>query len=474
MIHPVILSGGSGSRLWPLSRTAYPKQLLALTSERSLLQETLLRLQGLPDLAKPLMVCNHEHRFLVAEQMREIDIAPQVLMLEPIGRNTAPAIAVAALYLAERDPQALMLVLASDHVIAKVEAFHECAAQAIEVAKSGHLVTFGIVPSAPETGYGYIQRGEQLNDNGAYQVARFVEKPDTPTAQQYLESGDYLWNSGMFVFPVQKLLDELEKFHPEILAHCRESLTKAYSDLDFYRLHEESFAACPSLSIDYALMEKTKHAAVVPSDIGWSDVGSWSALWEHQPKDQNGNVARGETFLHESRNCYVNADRRFVAAVGVENLIIAETADAVLVAHKDHAQDVKKVVEWLQKEKRGEHQTHRHVYRPWGSYEGVERGERFQVKRIIVKPGEKLSLQMHHHRAEHWIVVSGTAEVTVNDEVSLVSENESVYIPLGAMHRLHNPGRIPLHLIEVQSGPYLGEDDIVRVEDIYGRMKAEG
>lgn len=469
MIHPVILSGGSGSRLWPLSRTAYPKQLLALTSERSLLQETLLRLQGLPDLAKPLMVCNHEHRFLVAEQMREIDVAPQVLMLEPIGRNTAPAIAVAALYLAERAPDALMLVLASDHVISNVPAFHECAQRAFEVANQGHLVTFGIVPSAPETGYGYIQRGEKLNNNGAYQVARFVEKPDTQTAQQYLASGDYLWNSGMFVFPIQKLLEELEKFHPEILEHCREALTQAYSDLDFYRLHEESFAACPSLSIDYAVMEKTANAAVVPSDIGWSDVGSWSALWEHQPKDENGNVARGEAFLHESSNCYINADKRFVAAVGVENLIIAETTDAVLVAHKDHAQDVKKVVEWLQKEKRGEHQTHRHVYRPWGSYEGVERGERFQVKRIIVKPGEKLSLQMHHHRAEHWIVVSGTAEVTVNDQVSLVSENESVYIPLGAMHRLHNPGRIPLHLIEVQSGPYLGEDDIVRVEDIYGR-----
>ena len=469
MIHPVILSGGSGSRLWPLSRTAYPKQLLALTSERSLLQETLLRLQGLPDLAKPLMVCNHEHRFLVAEQMREIDVEPQVLMLEPVGRNTAPAIAVAALCLAQRDPEALMLVLASDHVISRVDAFHECAKRAFEVAQSGHLVTFGIVPSAPETGYGYIQRGNELNINGAYQVARFVEKPDTQTAQEYLASGDYFWNSGMFVFPVQKLLEELEAFHPEILSCCREALTQAYSDLDFYRLHEESFAACPSLSIDYALMEKTAHAAVVPSDIGWSDVGSWSALWEHQPKDENGNVSRGETFLHETRNCYVNADRRLVATVGVENLIIAETADAVLIAHKDHAQDVKKVVEWLQKEKRGEHQTHRHVYRPWGSYEGVERGERFQVKRIIVKPGEKLSLQMHHHRAEHWIVVSGTAEVTVNEEVSLVSENESIYIPLGAMHRLHNPGRIPLHLIEVQSGSYLGEDDIVRLEDVYGR-----
>ncbi len=469
MIHPVILSGGSGSRLWPLSRTAYPKQLLALTSDRSLLQETLLRLQGLNNLAAPLMVCNHEHRFLVAEQMREINVAPQTLMLEPFGRNTAPAIAVAALYLAERDPEAVLLVLASDHVIANVPAFHECVEQAVEVAQSGHLTTFGIVPTGPETGYGYIQRGAALNENSAYNVARFVEKPDTATAEQYLASGDYFWNSGMFVFPVQKLLDELESFHPEILSACRESLTHAYSDLDFYRLHEESFAACPSLSIDYALMEKTAHAAVVPSDMGWSDVGSWSALWEHQAKDENGNVTRGQTFTYETSNCYINADRRFVATVGVENLIIAETTDAVLIAHKDHAQDVKKVVEWLAKEKRFEHQTHRHVYRPWGSYEGVERGERFQVKRIIVKPGEKLSLQMHHHRAEHWIVVSGTAEVTVNDDVRLISENESIYIPLGAMHRLHNPGRIPLHLIEVQSGSYLDEDDIVRIEDVYGR-----
>ena len=348
-------------------------------------------------------------------------------------------------------------------------AFHQCVQQAVEVAQSGHLTTFGIVPTGPETGYGYIQRGAALNGNGAYNVARFVEKPDTETAEQYLASGDYFWNSGMFVFPVQKLLEELENFHPEILSACRESLEKAYSDLDFYRLHEEAFAACPSLSIDYALMEKTAHAAVVPSAMGWSDVGSWSALWEHQPKDENGNVTRGQTFTYETNNCYINADRRFVATVGVENLIIAETTDAVLIAHKDHAQDVKKVVEWLAKEKRFEHQTHRHVYRPWGSYEGVERGERFQVKRIIVKPGEKLSLQMHHHRAEHWIVVSGTAEVTVNDDVRLISENESIYIPLGALHRLHNPGRIPLHLIEVQSGSYLDEDDIVRLEDVYGR-----
>lgn len=474
MIHPVILSGGSGSRLWPLSRTAYPKQLLALTSDRSLLQETLLRLQGLSDLAAPLMVCNHEHRFLVAEQMREIEIAPQVLMLEPLGRNTAPAITVAALYLAEHDPDAVMLVLASDHVIADVPAFHQCVKQAVEVAKEGNLVTFGIVPAAPETGYGYIQRGDALGDSdeatqGAYHVARFVEKPDTATAQKYVSSGEYFWNSGMFVFPVRQLLQELEAVHPEIVANCKAALTNAYRDLDFYRLHEESFAACPSLSIDYAVMEKTARAAVVPADIGWNDVGSWSALWEHQTKDDNGNVTRGETFTYNTKNCYINADRRFVATVGVENLIVAETTDAVLIAHKDHAQDVKKVVEWLEKEKRGEHQTHRHVYRPWGSYEGVERGERFQVKRITVKPGEKLSLQMHHHRAEHWIVVSGTAEVTVNDKVCLVSENESIYIPLGAMHRLHNPGRIPLHLIEVQSGPYLGEDDIVRVEDVYGR-----
>jgi mannose-1-phosphate guanylyltransferase/mannose-6-phosphate isomerase len=484
MIHPVILSGGTGSRLWPLSRTTYPKQLLPLTSENSLLQETVLRLRGCQTwdtggktetMAAPILVCNHEHRFLVAEQLREIEMPPQVLMLEPVGRNTAPAVTVAALYLAERDPDAVMLVLSSDHAILDAPGFQENVQKAVEVAQQGYFVTFGIVPTRPETGYGYILSGEAIDDagaathDGAYRVAAFEEKPDTETARKYVESGKYFWNSGIFVFPVQALLAEMEEQQPEIVSACRLALGEAYNDLDFYRLEEEHFKACPALSLDYAVMEKTQRAAVIPSDIGWSDVGSWDALWEHQPKDEQGNVARGETYLCNTQNCYVNAEKRFVATVGVEDLVIVETADAVLVAHKGQAQEVKKVVDWLQKEGRLEHQEHRKIYRPWGSYEGIERGERFQVKRLIVKPGEQSSLQMHYHRSEHWVVVSGTAHVTVGDKVHTIAENESIYIPLGVQHRIHNPGRIPLHFIEVQSGSYLGEDDIVRADDKYGR-----
>jgi mannose-1-phosphate guanylyltransferase/mannose-6-phosphate isomerase len=490
MIHPVILSGGTGSRLWPLSRNSYPKQLLPLTSQYSLLQETVLRLRGCqtaregqeaPEtLEAPILVCNHQHRFLVAEQMREIEMPPQVLMLEPIGRNTAPAVTVAALYLAERDPDALMLVLSSDHAILDATAFQQSVCQAVAVARQGYFVTFGIVPTRSETGYGYILRGDAIkggtteasngsHDKAAYHVARFEEKPDLPTAQAYVESQKYFWNSGMFVLPVQALLEEMQANQPEIVAACRKALENAYNDLDFYRLEEEHFKDSPALSLDYAVMEKTKRAAVVPTNMGWSDVGSWDALWDHQPKDEQGNVTRGETFLYNSKNCYVNAEKRLVATVGVEDLVVVETADAVLVAHKAHAQDVKKVVDWLHLENRTEHQEHRKIYRPWGSYEGIERGERFQVKLLIVKPGEQSSLQMHYHRSEHWVVVSGTAEITVGDKVHLVAENESIYIPLGVQHRIHNPGRIPLHFIEVQSGSYLGEDDIVRSEDKYGR-----
>ena len=483
MIYPVILSGGTGTRLWPLSRKAYPKQLLPLISQHSLLQETLKRVQNhdantieSAPMQAPILVCNHEHRFLVAEQMREIDIKPQVLMLEPVGRNTAPAITAAALYLAEREPEAMMLILSSDHVVRDDEAFARCVQNAAAIARQNYLVTFGIVPTSAETGYGYIERGACLDAQNnaastcsAYAVNRFVEKPDEETARQYVDSGDYFWNGGMFVFPVKLFLSEMEKFQPAIVECCREALKDAYGDLDFYRLEEDAFANCPDLSIDYALMERTAHGAVVPTDVGWNDVGSWSALWQHADKDEAGNVTRGEVFAHNTHNCYLNAEKRMIATVGVQDLIVIETADAVLVAAKDQAQDVKKVVDWLQQEGRVEHETHRKVYRPWGSYEGIELGERFQVKLLIVKPGEQSSLQMHHHRSEHWIVVSGTAAVTLGDEVNLVSENESIYIPLGIKHRIHNPGRIPLHFIEVQSGAYLGEDDIVRTDDNYGR-----
>lgn len=490
---PVILSGGTGSRLWPLSRAALPKQLLPLTSQHSMLQETLLRLQGLPDVSSPIVVSNHDHRFLVAEQLREIDIRPQCLMLEPIGRNTAPAVAVAALSLMAQSPDALMLVLAADHVIADVEAFHAAIEVARGVAQSGRLVTFGVVPQAPETGYGYIRRqGKPIQStlhgsapeidaphaaalgsaaSEVYEVAGFVEKPDAETAREYVAAGDYLWNSGMFLFRARDYVQELERLAPEILAACRAAYDGAYRDLDFLRLDEGAFFSCPSQSIDYAVMEKTDKAVVVPVDIGWSDVGSWAALWDIHDKDEQGNVARGEVLTHDTRNCYLSSERRLVATVGVQDLIVVETADAILVAHRDAAQDVKKIVEQLQQSGRTEHEIHRKVYRPWGSYEGVDRGERFQVKRLIVKPGEKSSMQMHHHRAEHWVVVSGTAEVALGDEVRLVSENESIYIPLGVTHRIHNPGRIPLHFIEVQSGAYLGEDDIVRTDDEYGREK---
>ena len=470
MLSPVILVGGSGTRLWPLSRRSMPKQFLPLASQHSLLQDTLARLNGIEEVAPPIFLCNQEHRFLVAEQVLEVGVTPDALMLEPTARNTAPAIAAAAHYLVQKTPDALMLVLPSDHVISDVAAFHECVQRAEKVARDGFLVTFGIVPHRAETGYGYIQRGQVLpDDENAFQVSRFVEKPDEATAQRYLASGDYSWNSGMFLFRAQVFLDELEKFHPEIVSSTRLAVEGAYSDLDFYRLEESAFQASSSLSIDVAVMEKTDKAVVIPSDIGWSDLGSWSALWEMQPKDEQGNASRGEVFLSDARNCYVHAERRLVAVVGVDDLVVVETADALLVTHREHSQDVKKIVEWLNSEGRTEHETHRKVYRPWGSYEGIENGERFQVKRLIVKPGAKTSMQMHHHRSEHWVVVSGTAAVTVEDKRTIVTENESIYVPCGVMHRIHNPGKIPLHFIEVQSGAYLGEDDIVRTEDNYGR-----
>jgi mannose-1-phosphate guanylyltransferase/mannose-6-phosphate isomerase len=466
-IYPVILSGGAGTRLWPLSRAVLPKQLLPLVTDKTMLQDTVLRLAGWPEMMAPLIVCGNEHRFLVAEQMREIKQAPMGIMLESAGRNTAPAVAAAAYYLQALDPEALMLVLPADHVITDREAFHAAILSAAQLAREGALATFGVVPTAPETGYGYIHRGQAIG--AAYKVDRFVEKPDLAKAQSFLDDGGYYWNSGMFLFQASLYLKELKTFQPEIAAASEAAVQQAYRDMDFCRLDERAFAACPSDSIDFAVMEHTQHAVVVPADIGWSDVGSWSALHDVLPQDADGNVQRGDVYLDGVSNSLVRAESRIVALVGVQDLVVVETADAVLVAHKDQVQRVKQVVDHLKSKERTEHLHHTKVYRPWGCYEGIDIGERFQVKRITVNPGGKLSLQMHHHRAEHWVVVSGTAKVTCGDAVSLLSENQSTYIPIGMTHRLENPGKLPLHLIEVQSGSYLGEDDIVRFDDVYQR-----
>jgi len=469
-IYPVILSGGSGTRLWPLSRAVLPKQLLPLVGDKSMLQETVQRVAGRPEMMAPLVVCGNEHRFMVAEQLRDIGIKPLGILLESVGRNTAPAVAAAAHFLLNIDPEAIMLVLPADHVINDGPAFHAAIQRASKLVSDGALATFGIVPTAPETGYGYIHRGAAAaGSEGCFQVDRFVEKPDLETAQGFVASGAYFWNSGMFLFRAERYLSELAVHRPAIATATEAAMRLAYRDLDFCRLDEKEFAASPSDSIDYAVMEQTRHAIVVPADIGWSDVGSWSALWEVQQHDNNGNATRGDVYLDHVSNSLVRAESRIVAVVGLQDVVVVETADAVLVVHKDQVQRVKQVVDHLKINERTEHLHHTKVYRPWGSYEGIDLGERYQVKRITVNPGGKLSLQMHHHRAEHWVVVSGTASVTCGDKVQLLCENESVYIPIGTTHRLENPGKLPLHLIEVQSGSYLGEDDIVRFEDVYQR-----
>lgn len=471
-IHPVILCGGSGTRLWPMSRGGYPKQYLQLAGNHSLLQQTTLRLGKLPDKRKPIIVSNNEQRFIVAEQLRKIGVEPASVILEPVARNTAPAIAVAALVALRSDPDALLLVLPSDHVIHSEQAFVRATLAAARMAEGQFLVTFGVEPDSPHTGYGYIRSGPAFSEHpSVHAVAAFVEKPDLATAKSFLEEGGYYWNSGMFMLNASTYLEELRRFEPEVARQAEASLAAGQEDLDYVRLDEKAFAASPNISVDYAVMERTKRAAMVASaDLGWNDIGSWSSLAEIAEHNEAGNTLLGDVFAEGMTNSYIRAEQRMVAAIGLDNVIIVETADAVLVAHRDRAQEVKKVVEWLNASGRRESVTHRRVIRPWGSYEGLDQGDRFQVKRIIVNPGGQLSLQMHHHRAEHWVVVKGTALVTNGDKEILLGENQSTYIPLGEKHRLKNPGKIPLELIEVQSGTYLGEDDIVRFEDTYGRV----
>ena len=475
---PVVLSGGAGTRLWPLSREKYPKQLLPLIGEESLLQTTLRRMEGLADdvrLAPPLVVCNEEYRFIIAEQLRVMEIKGNIL-LEPAGRNTAPALTLAALAAMRDGEDPILLVMPADHVILDVASFQTTVRKGMSLAAEGRVVTFGITPDSPETGYGYIEAGEPLGEEGAYRIARFVEKPDRATAQRYLDNGSYFWNSGLFMMTASVWLSAIGVCKPDITAACRVAWEQGTIDGDFLRVNKEAFMQCPSDSIDYAVMERMAvensalpAGAFIPLSAGWSDVGAWDSLWEVLPKDSQGNVAQGDVLLNGCCNALVLAKHRLVACVGVEDMVVVETPDAVLVAHMSKTQHVKKIVDNLKREGRPEGELHRKVFRPWGWYDGVDSGERFQVKRIVVKPGAALSLQMHHHRAEHWIVVRGTAQVTRGESSYLVSENESTFIPLGTRHRLKNPGCVPLEMIEVQSGSYLGEDDIVRFDDVYGR-----
>ncbi len=475
MIVPVILAGGSGTRLWPFSRHLYPKQLMPLVDSHTMLQGTVQRLSGLEGIADPIVICNEDHRFLVAEQLRAIDVQPASIILEPAARNTAPAVAVAALKALSSDPDALLIILPADHHLKNIEAFHEAIRIGVQFARDQYLVTFGIVPDYPHTGYGYIQTGRKLPAKSGFpealEMKRFVEKPDAAKAREYVDSGTYLWNSGMFVFEASVVLSELDKFAPRIAESCREACARGLNDLDFFRLDARAFQACPEDSIDYAVMEKTSMGAVVPLDAGWNDLGSWEALWSIRQKDANDNVTVGDVLIQDVRNCYIHSTGRLIAALGIEDHVIVETSDAVLVSPRSRATDVKALVDRLKKDDRQEALVHKKVYRPWGSFESINAESRFQVKRLTIKPGAMISLQMHHHRAEHWVVVRGTALVTKGNEQFLLREDESTYIPLGVDHRLENPGRIPLELIEVQTGSYLGEDDIVRHDDVYGRKE---
>lgn len=451
--------------MWPLSRTSLPKQLLALHGKRTMIQETVLR-TALPASNPPILLCNDSHRFLVAEQMQAIDVKPFSIVLEPVGRNTAPAAVTAAILAAETDPEAIVLLLPSDHVVTDEAGFSKAVEAAAEAAAKGYIVTFGITPNAPETGYGYIQRSaEAIGNDGVYRVKRFVEKPNSETAAEYVSSGDYVWNSGMFVFRADVLLAEIERYTPDILPHVRQAIEKSARDLDFVRLDKDSFAQSPNISLDYAVMEHTDKAAVLPCSFGWNDVGSWSSLWEIQEHDAQGNVFVGDVFAHATTNTFVRSDKRMTALVGVDNLVVVNTKDAVLVANKDRTQDVKAIIDQLKAAGRAETADHTVVFRPWGSYETIDVGDRFLVNHITVKPGASITLQLHHHRAEHWVVVQGTARATCGDKVMILHENESTYIPLGEKHKLENPGKMPLCVIEVRSGPYLGDDDVIRFEE---------
>ncbi|MBF0152203.1 MAG: mannose-1-phosphate guanylyltransferase/mannose-6-phosphate isomerase [Magnetococcales bacterium] len=470
MLIPTILSGGAGTRLWPLSRQTFPKQFLKLaTLERSLFQSALLRLAGMDDVGDPVLVCNQEHRFLIAEQARAIGVTPAAILLEPAGRNTAPATVCAALLAMRVNAEAVLLVLPADHVILDETGFRSAVERGIPATRNGHLVTFGIPPLHPETGFGYIQVGEAISASGVHAVSRFVEKPDLATATKYLAAGDYCWNSGIFMFRADSFLAEIDHHAPAILKSCRVAIDRATADLDFLRLEPKAFLTSPPISIDYAVMEKTEHAVVIPMDVGWNDLGSWTSLWEMGHKDADGNVVSGDVATLESRNCYLRSEGRLLATVGLKDHVVVETSDAVLVAPLDRAQDIKEMVSCLNRSGRSEPLIHRRVFRPWGNYEVINVAERFQVKRITVNPGKSLSMQMHHHRAEHWVIVKGTARVYKDDEAYLLAEDQSTYIPVGMKHRLENPGKIPLEVIEVQSGSYLKEDDIVRYDDAFNR-----
>lgn len=462
------MAGGTGSRLWPLSREAYPKQFIRLYGEDSMLQATIKRLHGLNNIAKPLIICNEEHRFIAAEQLREINQLANNIILEPFGRNTAPAVALAAIQVAKQDPNGILLVLAADHVIDNEVAFYEAINHAVLHAQNNKLVTFGIVPTYPETGYGYIKTGVKQDEN-AFMVDQFVEKPDLRTATDYLSSGQFLWNSGLFMFKATCYLDELKKYRPQILQYCELALSNTATDLDFIRLDKAQFEKCPSDSIDYAVMEQTEDAVVVPMDANWSDVGSWSSLWDISAKDENNNVINGDVLTVNSMHNYIRSENKLVATVGVKELVIVETKDAILVMHKNECQQVKQVIDKLKRAKRHEHRLHREVYRPWGKSDLIDIGNRYKVRSTKVKPGGKISLQMHHHRSEHWVIVSGTAKAIIGEQSTLISENQSIYVPLGVVHSIENVGKIDLELIEIQSGSYLSDDDIIRLEDFYNK-----